>query len=477
MSRFCLLALLCVTRPLIASEAESPNFVLIMCDDLGWGDVGFNGNTVIRTPHLDEMAANSLRFTRFYAASAVCSPTRGSVVTGRHPSRYGVHTANDGHLLPDELSLAELLKERGYVTGHFGKWHLGTLTKTVKDSNRGGRTGETHYAPPWENGFDVCFSTEAKVPTYDPMLKPAGKVSGNGWASLADRSAAVPYGTHYWNQNGEIVTDNLDGDDSRVIMDRVIPFVQDAARNGKPFLAVVWFHSPHLPVVASPQHRAMYSDFDSYEQNYYGCITALDEQVGRLRGVLKEAGVADSTLVAFCSDNGPEGRAGDAPGSAGPFRGRKRDLFEGGIRVPALIEWPAKVTPDSTDIPAVTSDYLPTILEILGIPLPADRPFDGISLLPLLEGKLSQRPIPIGFAFSGKRALTDNRFKLVYYPAGQTEGNDMSAVVTTNADRYQLFDLVTDPAETTDIAAEHPEIVREMRSQLNAWEASCAESH
>lgn len=477
MSRFCLMTLLCVAPPLMASGAESPNFVLIMCDDLGWGDVGFNGNTVIQTPHLDEMASNSLRFTRFYAASAVCSPTRGSVVTGRHPSRYGIHTANDGHLLPDELSLAELLKGRGYVTGHFGKWHLGTLTKTVRDSNRGGRKGTTHYSPPWENGFDVCFSTEAKVPTYDPMLKPAGKVSGTGWTPIADRSTAVPYGTRYWNQAGEIVTDNLAGDDSRVVMDRVVPFVRDAADKSTPFLAVVWFHAPHLPVVASPEHRALYSEYDTYSQNYYGCITALDEQVGRLRSVFRDAGVAKNTFVAFCSDNGPEGRTNDAPGSAGPFRGRKRDLFEGGIRVPGLIEWPAKIAPGSTDFPAVTSDYLPTILDILEIDLPNDRSFDGISLLPLIKGHMAERLRPIGFAFNGRLALTGNRFKLVHYPAGQTEGNYRSAVVTTDANRYLLFNLLDDPGEKTDIAVNHPDIVKRMRSQLETWQASCSESH
>ncbi len=475
MLRVSLLALLSLTCPQFASAAEQPNFVLIMCDDLGWGDVGFNGNTVIQTPHLDEMAANSLRFTRFYAASAVCSPTRGSVVTGRHPSRYGIRTANDGHLLPEELSLAELLKDRGYVTGHFGKWHLGTLTKTVKDSNRGGRTGSTHYSPPWVNGFEFCFSTEAKVPTYDPMLKPIGKVSGKGWKPITDRSQAEPYGTRYWNERGEVVTDNLKGDDSRVIVDRAVPFILKAVRNDKSFLAIVWFHAPHLPVVASPQHRAMYPKYDSFEQNYYGCITALDEQVGRLRKTLREAGVAENTLVTFCSDNGPEGRADDSPGTAGPYRGRKRDLFEGGIRVPGLIEWPEMITPGSTDFPAVTSDYLPTILDILNIELPDQRPLDGISLLPVFEGSLSERLEPIAFAFKEKLALSDNRFKLVHYPAGMIEGNDQSAVVNEAEGQTMLFDLVHDPGETSDLASQHPDIVRRMTATLHDWHRSCLE--
>jgi arylsulfatase A-like enzyme len=145
--------------------AEKPNVILIMCDDLGWGDVGFNGNKTIRTPHLDAMAKAGLKFNRFYAAAPVCSPTRGSCVTGRHPYRYGIPFANSGHMKPEELTLAELLKKQGYTTGHFGKWHLGTLTKTVKDANRGGPRGAKHFSPPQANGFDVCFSTESKVPT------------------------------------------------------------------------------------------------------------------------------------------------------------------------------------------------------------------------------------------------------------------------------------------------------------------------
>ncbi len=428
---------------------------------------------MIQTPHLGDMAEHALRFTRFYAASAGCSPTRGSVITGRHPSRYGVLTANSGHMLPGELTLAELLKQRAYATGHFGKWHLGTLTKTVKDSNRGGGRNIEHYSPPWENGFDVCFSTEAKVPTYDPLLKPKDSARGKGWDFLADKSQAIAYGTHYWNQRGEIVSDNLAGDDSRIIMDRAVPFIRSAARKQQPFLAIVWLHAPHRPVVAGPEHAKRYADYGSDQRNYYGCITALDEQIGRLRNTLREVGVAENTLVTFCSDNGPEGRNGAAPGSAGPYRGRKRDLFEGGIRVPGLIEWPATITPGTTAFSAVTSDYLPTILDILGLELPDRRPLDGISLLPLFNGTLAERPDPIAFVFRGKLALSDNRYKLVHYPSGMTEGNDKSSVVTQDKDTYLLFNLLDDPGETTDIAGQHPEIVARMRATLDLWRSSC----
>ena len=259
---------------------EKPNVILLMADDMGWGDTGYNGNEVIKTPNLDQMAADGLRFDRFYSGSAVCSPTRASVLTGRNPFRMGVFSANKGILRPEEITIAEALKDFGYSTGHFGKWHLGTLTDEIKDANRG-RPGNTkEFNPPSLHGFDVNFSTESKVPTWDPMLSPRDSKNPDNNASFE------PYGTHYWDENGNIVTENLEGDDSRVIMDRVLPFIQGNVKKGNPFFAVVWFHTPHKPVVAGPEYRAMYSQYNESMQHYAGSITALDEQIGRLRDFL-----------------------------------------------------------------------------------------------------------------------------------------------------------------------------------------------
>ncbi|EON74966.1 Arylsulfatase [Lunatimonas lonarensis] len=335
-----------------------------MADDLGWGDVGFNGNFYIQTPNLDDMARNGIQFNRFYAASAVCSPTRGSALTGRHPERYGITHANVGHMKPEEITLAEALKGQGYATGHFGKWHLGTMTVTEKDANRGGSDGAKDYSPPWLNGFDVCFSTESKVPTWNPMVTP-DKSAGD----IGDRTPGEHFGTYYWIGEGRKATDNLDGDDSRVIMDRVIPFIKEAAVKDTPFFAVIWFHTPHLPVLAGPEYRALYPDLSEDKQHYFGSITAMDGQIGRLRETLRELGVADDTMIWFCSDNGSEGseQANRAQGSAGPFKGRKRSLYEGGIRVPAVLEWPSQVQGGrKTNLPVSTSDYFPTILGALG---------------------------------------------------------------------------------------------------------------
>ncbi|MCD6394749.1 MAG: sulfatase-like hydrolase/transferase [Planctomycetes bacterium] len=430
------------------TPVNKPNIILCMTDDQGWGDTGYNGHPVLKTPSLDAMSREGIRFDRFYAGAPVCSPTRGSAITGRHPYRYGIFYANKGHMRKEEVTLAEALKTVGYTTGHFGKWHLGTLTTEIKDSNRGAPGKAQDYSPPWQNGFDECFSTEAKVPTYDPMKAPGSD---------------EPYGTYYWKTDGTRETENLEGDDSRIIMDRAIPFIDNAARSKQPFLAVIWFHAPHLPVLAGPEHRKPYADQPESKQHYYGAITAMDEQVGRLRKELKTLGVADDTLLWFCSDNGPEGKSGKAPGSAGHLRGRKRSLFEGGVRVPGLFVWPAKVKkPRVVDIPCSTLDYFPTVMEILGFRVKGQpEPIDGVSLLPLIEGKMKQRPTPIGFESAGQVALIDNRYKIHSANRGKS---------------FRLYDLIEDPAETTDLAAAKPDIVSAMKQTLLKWRASCKNS-
>jgi arylsulfatase A-like enzyme len=452
-----------------AKTGGRPNVILAMTDDQGWGDVGYNGHPTLKTPTLDEMARSGLRFERFYSGAPVCSPTRGSCLTGRHPYRYGIPFANSGHMKKQEVTLAEVLKARGYVTGHFGKWHLGTLTKKVAESNRGGPRGVAHYSPPWDNGFDVCFSTEAKVPTYDPMKAPG-----------SDK----PYGTHYWTGPEQRVTDNLGGDDSRVIMDRVVPFVREAAKGKRPFFAVVWFHTPHLPVVAGPKHRKLYADLPEGAQHYLGCISAMDEQMGRLRRELRELGLADSTMLWFCSDNGPEGgRATPTNGTAGPLRGRKRSLFEGGIRVPGLLEWPARVKkPRTVNVPCGTEDYFPTVLDALGIGSDAKvRPLDGISLLAVIEGKMTERPRPLGRESRGQVALIDNRYKLIRTGrrgGGRKRKGDQptQAGPQKQLAGWMLFDLLADPGEKNDLAAAKPDLVKQMAATVEQWRASCKKS-
>lgn len=437
------------------APASRPNIILVMSDDQGWGDAGYMGHPALKTPSLDAMAANGLCFSRWYSASPVCSPTRGSCLTGRSPFRFGVRGANVGHLPPAERTLAESLKPLGYTTGHFGKWHLGTLTVSVPDSNRGGRQNR-HYSPPWEHGFDVCFSTEAKVPTYDPMRDPE-----NGGS----------YGTSYWTGPEEKAESNLFGDDSRVIMDRVIPFIEGATRKRKPFFAVIWFHSPHEPVVAGEQHRALYPDESGEELAYYACLTAMDEQIGRLRDHLKDLGVADDTMLWFCSDNGP--KQGAAPGSTGGLRGRKATLYEGGIRVPGLLEWPKRITsPRVVDTPCFTSDYVPTILELVGVEKDPGIRLDGTSLVPLIDGEARalERTAPMAFQSMRMAALISGRHKLIEIaPLDERHGKGRFPP------EYELYDVVADPAESNDLSAELPRVTRSLRESLAAWQRSWRE--
>ncbi|MFP4192497.1 MAG: sulfatase [Candidatus Hydrogenedentota bacterium] len=455
-------------------EKDQPNVILLMFDDLGYDDVGYHdsGHYVqAQTPNIDEMAESSLVFERFYAGAPVCSPTRGSALTGRHPFRYGVFHANTGHLPEDELNLAEELKQEGYQTGHFGKWHLGTLTTEVEDSNRG-RPGHTeHFAPPWERSFDAAFSTEAKVPTYNPTVRPADFSDHPGnlqhwWDPDIEEDNIQHYGTHYWDESGGKVTENVDGPNAEVIMDRAIPFIENAVEEEDPFLAVVWFHEPHWPVVAGADHAGQFPELKEFGQHYYGCISHADEQVGRLREALRDLGVADNTMFWLTSDNGPEGGQ-TYPGSAAPLRGRKRDLYEGGIRVPALLEWPARISEQRmTDMPAVTHDYLPTIAEVLDIELPPNRPLDGISLVPLINGEMNERPEPIAFQFEGRLALSGNRYKLVHYPSNR---DGRFAAPPWN---WELYDLTEDVSESNDLAGEEPEIVERMSEYLMQWNDS-----
>ena len=421
------LALLGVDRTVGAAPGR-PNVILCMSDDQGWGDTGYNGHPVLKTPHLDRMAREGVRFERFYSAAPVCSPTRGSCLTGRHPQRYGIVHANAGngpskYPLPSrEVTLAEILETGGYRCGHFGKWHLGDFSGPMRSS-------------PADNGFETSFSTVRKVATVDPV----------GYFS-----------------NGKPYVGALKGDDSRLLMDRAVGFIESAARDERPFFAVIWFHTPHLPVFATPRWRALYKDHSEREQHYWGALSALDAQMGRLRETLDRLGVADDTMLWFASDNGPEGKAGRAPGSTGGFRGRKRDLWEGGIRVPGLLVWPARIpTPRVVSAPCVTSDYLPTILDALDLPDAGVMPRDGISLLPILEGRQTRRGSPIAFEFRKRVAVVDDRYKLT----GPVDGS-----------KAELHDLIEDGAETTDLTEKLPAQARRLKALLSTWRESCRAS-
>lgn len=434
---------LSICLSLSAMAGETPNVILLMCDDLGYGDTGFNGHQIIKTPHLDDMAEAGAHLTSFHAGAAVCSPTRGTCLTGRHHYRYGIWTANTGHLPREEVTLASMLKSRGYTTGHFGKWHLGTLSRDFSAKGQK-RNPAKHFAPPWERDYDQSFVTESAVSTWNP--------------AVGSRYRNNPY-----FENGVEATENLAGDDSRVIMDRAIPFIEKAVVAGKPFLSVIWFHTPHLPVEAGPEYLKMYEGHGA-AAHYFGCITAMDHQVGRLRKRLDELNVAEDTLIFFCSDNGPEGKdaKGRTAGVTDGLRGRKRSRYEGGVRVPALAVWPKRIPAGVViDSPLSTLDYFPTVRELVSYEMPDNRPIDGVNILPILTGEATERT-PIPFRQYDSATLIDGDFKLTL--------NDFSG-------EAELYDLKEDRGEENNIAAKHPERVDKMVAYLKKLDKSLRNSH
>lgn len=446
--------------------ARRPNIVLCMADDQGWGDVGYNGHPALKTPHLDAMAEAGLRFDRFYAAAPVCSPTRGSVMTGRHPNRFGCFKW--GHTLrPREITMAEVLRDAGYVTGHFGKWHIGSVQRGSP-------------VTPGESGFDEWLS----APNYfdnDPIL----------------------------SREGDAV--QMQGESSMVTAEAAIDFMRRHAGGPAPFLAVVWFGSPHRPHAAAEEDRAPYADFGETVQDFYGEITGLDRAVGRLRGALRELNVAENTLFWYCSDNGGLPEVGSTGG-----RGHKSEVYEGGLRVPAIIEWPAGLADArATNVPCVTSDIYPTLLELAGARVREQPPLDGVSLVPLLGGGMDARPRPIGFwDYPAKGVRTPGDQWMAELLAAQRNGTEpedtarlfldagnldtqypedtfpghaawldwpwkLHRIQPEDADAdpaLELYNLADDPMEETDLAPAEPARAAAMRESLETWLASVVRS-
>lgn len=426
--------------------AERPNVILVMADDQGWGDTGYNGHPQLKTPNLDAMAAAGLRLNRFYTAHFNCSPTRASIMTGRHPHRMG--TFSPGRpIRAEELTVARVLQESGYATGHFGKWHLNG-----------------------KNGDRNTKAMPGRAILADDPLSP-GKLGFDEWVSADNFFDLDPV----LGRNG--VPEKFEGDGSDVTMGEALKFIRRQAAGGKPFLAVIWFGNPHVPHEALPEDRRQYVDLSEDLQNYYGEITGIDRNVGRLRAALRELKVAENTLLCYCSDNG--GAAG--PRSTGNLRGSKGTLWEGGLRVPGLIEWPACIPgPVVSDVPCSTLDLYPTILAATGAAAKSQiEPLDGVNLLPLLEGRMESRgkAIPFVAMISTERshaALLDWPWKL---HTDARAGNGKKKPAETGAvEPVMLFDVQADPRETTNLAAAEPERVAKMTAALAEWKQSVKRS-
>lgn len=457
-----------VTLVAAATSADQPNVVLIMADDQGWGDVGYNGHPELKTPNLDSLAAEGLRLDRMYTAHFNCSPTRASVMTGRHPGRMGTFGPGSP-IRAQELTVAKVLQAAGYATGHFGKWHL--------NGKNGGRN--TKAMP------------GRAILAEDPLSP--GKMGFDEWISADNFFDLDPV----LGRQG--VPEKFHGDGSDIVTGEAVKFMRKQAAAGKPFLVVVWFGNPHTPHEALPADKAAYASLPEKDQNYHGELAAMDRNVGLLRQTLRELKVADNTLLWYTSDNG--GAYG--PKSTGNLRGSKGTLWEGGVRVPGLVEWPARIPKAfASTVPCSTSDIFPTVLEATGVkPAKQVQPLDGVSLVPMFERKTEaeQREKPIAFwaragTESSHATLLDWPYKLHVNPVegkrqgkraakGEKKGKDKAppaASSTAAGDAagasVLLYDVSKDEKETTDLAAQQPERVAKMKAALDAWKASVVKS-
>src|SRR6185436_319046 len=365
----CVSLLLATALTAADTPANRPNFIFILADDLGWSDLGSYGHPQIKTPNLDRLAKEGTLFTQFYVNGSVCSPSRCAFMTGQYPARHKIHGHYAEHSLnatrgmndwldPRVPNVAALLKKAGYATAHFGKWHLG---------NGNGAP------PPTDYGFDESRTVNSNGPGWDEP-------------DLTFRAKS-----------------------SAAIADETIRFI--TAHKEKPFYVNAWMLIPHATLNPSEEQMQPYArlkpggknfPFKSAAQVFYGSVTEMDKQIGRLLKSLDELGLADNTLILFSSDNGPEDihvlNAGHSGvGSAGPFRGRKRSLYEGGIRVPGIIRWPGKVPAGKMDDDSVAAgvDWLPSVCKLAGIEIPGNHKSDGEDASDIFLGHSRARSKPL----------------------------------------------------------------------------------
>ena len=422
-----------------AAEPSKPNIVFIFADDWGWGDLSCHGHKWLKTPNLDKLASEGTDFQQFNVLNPVCSPSRTAAMTGHYPARYSIHQhfaapeQNYQRNMPDWLdpkapTLPRFLKEAGYRTGHFGKWHLSNA--------------ETQGAPkPEKYGIDefAVFN------------------GGAGWP--------VP--------------------DLHATAANTVAFIK--ANKNKPFYVNVWLHESHTPHVPTLDSMEKWKHLDKQKQVYSAVISDGDNAVGRILDALRTEGLADNTIVIFSSDNGPESTALKAePNEAGPvtkatrydtyysigetggLRGRKRSLFEGGVRVPFIVRWPGH-TPagvKNSTIVVTAVDLLPTLCAAAGVKLPADYKGDGENLLDALNGKAVTRTRPIHWEWLGMKGDPD------WWPRLAVRDGDWKLVLTHDAKRVQLYHLNYDRAESKDIAKENPEVVSRLSKLALDWKAT-----
>lgn len=425
---YCLVAIFVALVVSTLRAQERPNFVVFLADDLGWGDLGCQGNSIIKTPNLDRFAKESLRFTQCYSACSVCSPSRSAILTGRTPYRNGVWRwipeGSQYHLRTSEITIAELLKERGYDTCHVGKWHLNGLFNS-KDQPQ-----------PNDHGYDHWLATQNNAAPHH--LNPTNFV-----------------------RNGSPVG-RTEGPSSFVCVEEAVRWLGQRKDPSKPFFLTVWTHEPHLPIESAEEFMKPYAAIDDEGiRQHHGNVTQMDAAFGKLMSALDAMGKKDNTCVIFTADNGPEGtgETGRTRGSTGGLRGRKRHSHEGGIRVAAMVRWPGRVEPGTqSDTPVIGTDIFSTLCEITGISVPSDRTMDGASWLPLFEGRQIARKQPLYW----RNHLAQEQYKIAL------RVGDWKIIGADDRSSFELYNIREDEKETSDLSGKYPEKFAELRQQLIA---------
>ena len=427
---------------LTASGQEPPHIIVILTDDMGFSDIGAFGGDIIPTPRLDGFAAEGTKFTQYYSASPICSPSRTSVLTGMFPAEWNFTTfLNDrrsngraeqaNYLNVHAPSIAKVLKAAGYTTGHFGKWHMG-----------GGR--DIKNAPEFKlYGFDEHASTY-ESPEPDPALTATDWI----WSDVD----SVPR----WNRTAYFV-------------DKTLDFLR--RHKGTPCFVNLWPDDMHTPWVPEENRRqeGKFPMNPNEEAAFKGVLAEFDKQMGRLFDGLEELGIAENTLIIFTSDNGP---LPSFKGSrSGGLRGTKLSLYEGGIRMPFIVRWPGRVPAGATDSVSVlnSTDLFPTLSSIASAEVPANYKGDGENRVQVLMGHPAPRKMDMYWEY-GRNDYAFN------YPKGSDRSPNMAIrsgkwklLMDYRSDRVELYDMVADRYETTDVAESHPKIVDELRTKLYTW--------
>ena len=436
----------------IAAEdiTSKPNILFIFADDWGWGDLGCHGLKELKTPNIDRLASEGIDFYRFTVGNPVCSPSRTAILTGNYPARHSIHAAISRHErnvrrgMPDWLDpsvtlLPRLLKDAGYITGHFGKWHL---------SLHGSKNITPETPRPQAYGID-----EAAVWTG-----PGRTVWEN--SSYADKAGKgfEPVASCYM---------------TAAAVEHTIRFISEAG--DRPFYVNLWIKETHALVAATDEEKDVYPDMPEPRRTYYAAVTRADRLIGDLLDTLEKLGLERNTLVIFSSDNGPEDPHLDPDhnryynvGVTGGLRGRKRSLYLGGVNTPFIARWPGHIPAGQIDSTTVISavDMLPTFLAVADIPLPEGYIQDGMNVLPALKGDQFIRTRPLYWEWRGPYNKEPNWPELA-----MLEGN-WTILMTKDQRRVELYDVVKDRGQQDNLAGKYPDRTQDMIKKLLRWKAT-----